>query len=139
MMNKRFLLSGLFALGTLLDISRLAAAAAPSRPDPVHLDQLDLTARETTFDGSVHRYRITGSVHAVVRDLDVRCDQADIFLSTDDDEVLKMEFSGGVVARRGKNVFKSARINYWVPERRLVAQGGTRTILTLPVASRSVR
>ncbi len=124
-------------LSILACLTYLAPAlAAPAAP--VTLDQIDLTARETSFEGPLHRYSVRGKVHVTVRDLDVRCEQADIYLSDDDSEVMRLECSGDVVARRGKNLFRSARITYWVPERRLLAQGGTRTVITLP-ASKSVR
>lgn len=105
----------------------------------VTVDELELTAQETSFDGPLHRYRVNGKVHVTVRDLDVRCEQADIFLSGDDSRVVRLECSGEVIARRGKNLFRSARVTYWVSERRLLAQGGTRTVITLPAASKSVR
>lgn len=131
-----------FAPGSLLILATLtfgspALAAGPAAP--VTLDQIDLTAQETSFEGPQHLYRVQGKVHVVVRDLDVRCEQADIHLSDDDSRVLRLECSGNVVARRGKNLFRSARVTYWVPERRLLAQGGTRTVITLPAASKSVR
>ncbi len=121
---------------SFLIILALAAAGvgAKATPKPVSPDELAIQAGSTEFDGVSHTYKVAGDVHLDVRDLKVVCREAQIYLSPDDQRVLRIVFSGQVVAVRGRSTFRGDRVTYNVGTRKLIAEGNTRTKLLLPGA-----
>ena len=117
--------------------ARSGTAAKPT--GPVRADELAILARATEFDGPGHQYRVSGDVQLEVRDLKVNCAEATIFLSNDDDKVLRIVFTGEVVAVRGKSTFRGDRVTYNVATRKLLAEGNTRTRVILPTSSQLSR
>lgn len=118
--------------------ARVAAAPAPApkapakRSGPVRADELAIQAKATEYDGPGHTYKVSGDVHLEVRDLKVTCGEAVIHLSGDDDKVVRIVFTGDVVALRGRSTFRGDRVTYNVATRKLLAEGNTRTRVILP-------
>ena len=110
------------------------------RKPPVHrpiqasvpMDEIGIAGRTTEYDGMAHTYTIEGQVRIAMRDMTVTCDQAVITTSPDEQEVLKILFLGHVVATRAHDTFRGNEVTYFVPTRRLVAQGDTKTHIFLP-------
>ncbi|MBM3267142.1 MAG: hypothetical protein FJZ01_05775 [Candidatus Sericytochromatia bacterium] len=111
-----------------------AGLAAKPTPRPVSPEEVAIEAASTEFDGAGHTYKVAGDVHITVRDLEVTCKEAQIFLSKDDQRVERIVFIGEVVALRGKGTFRGDRVTYNVGTRKLIAEGNTRTRLILPGA-----
>jgi lipopolysaccharide export system protein LptA len=105
------------------------AWAAPPPP------QLQIEADATAYDGKDHTYQVRGHVRITLPQMVVTCEQATIYAAPTEDRVLRVVFAGGVEARRGSDTFRAARITYHVPERRLVAEGATRTRILLPAGA----
>ncbi len=99
---------------------------------PVPMDEIGIAGRTTEYDGMAHTYTIDGQVRIAMRDMTVTCDQAVISTSPDEQEVLKILFRGHVVATRAHDTFRGNEVTYFVPTRRLVAQGDTKTHIFLP-------
>ncbi|MEB3223831.1 MAG: hypothetical protein VKS61_17290 [Candidatus Sericytochromatia bacterium] len=106
-------------------------AAPPTPPPP----QLQIEADSTTYDGKGHTYQVRGNVRITLPQMVVTCQQATIFAAPAEDRVLRVLFTGGVEARRGSDTFRAARITYHVAERRLMAEGTTRTRIILPAGA----
>lgn len=114
-------------------------AAAVSAPQPlpaaVSMDQMDITARQTEYDGQQHTYAMTGDVRISLRDMVVTCRAATVYATPKEDRVERIVFSGQVEARRGNGVFRGEKVTYFVAERRLLAEGGTHTRLLVPASA----
>ncbi|HEY9854176.1 MAG TPA: LptA/OstA family protein [Stenomitos sp.] len=114
-----------------------AAKAKPPQPLPaaVSLDQMDITARQTEYDGQEHTYAMSGNVRISLRDMVVTCQAATVYATPKEDRVDRIVFSGQVEARRGTGVFRGEKVTYFVAERRLLAEGGTHTRLLVPASA----
>lgn len=146
-MNKAFgsLLGLALALGggvaPALSAPKPAATPAPRLrapqplPSAVTLDQMDILARQSEYDGQLHTYAVSGNVRISLRDMVVTCQAATVFASPKEDRVERIVFSGQVEARRGNGVFKGERVTYFVAERRLLAEGKTHTRLMVPASA----
>lgn len=97
-------------------------------------DHLEIEAASTTYDGKAHVYRVKGNVRMTLPQIAVTCDEAVVHFTPKEDAVQRIVFSGHVVATKGTDTFRAERITYEVADRRLVAEGATRTRLKLPVA-----
>lgn len=144
-MNKAFV--SWLALGVALGLAGTPALAVPKPaapaskvrapqplPSAVTMDQMDITARETEYDGQQHTYAMSGNVRISLRDMVVTCQEATVYASPKEDRVDRIVFSGQVEARRGTGVFRGEKVTYFVAERRLLAEGGTRTRLLVPAS-----
>ena len=107
----------------------LVAAAAAQAP------QMEIEAKTTTYDGKAHTYQMRGNVKITLPQMVVTCDEATIHAAATEDRVLRVVFAGKVEAKRGADTFRADRITYHVTERRLVAEGGTRTLIKLPAGA----
>jgi lipopolysaccharide export system protein LptA len=119
---------------SLLALSLLALLAAPAaaEPSPAPAQDLEISAKSTTYDGRAHTYTVKGDVHITLPQLAVTCDQATIYADASEKHVVKIVFTGGVEAKRGTDSFRADTITLLVPERRLVAEGTTHVRLRLP-------
>ena len=108
------------------------APGASTSPDG---PQLQIEAATTTYDGRAHTYRVRGQVRITLPQMGVTCGEATIHAAASEDRVLRVVFEGNVEARRGTDTFRAERITYHVPERRLVAEGATRTRIRLPAGA----
>lgn len=122
----------------------LAAYPAHAKPKPfaapsgLSIDQMDIVAQTTEYDGHAHTYSVRGGVRITLRDMSVTCDQAVIYDTPKDDRVERIVFAGHVMARRGPGTFRGDKVTYYVAERRLLAEGGTHTRLLLPASGSPV-
>lgn len=136
------------ALGVVLGLAAMpawaaakpAAPAAKMRapqplPPAVTMDQMDIVARETEYDGQAHTYAMSGNVRISLRDMVVTCQEATVYASPKEDRVDRIVFTGQVEAKRGTGVFRGEKVTYFVAERRLLAEGGTRTRLLVPASA----
>ena len=116
----------------LLALSLILFAAAPAlaAPPPEHLE---IEAASTTYDGAAHLYRVKGKVRITLPQLVVTCDAATLHFTPKEDAIQRIVFEGDVTAKKVTDTFRAKRITYDVPARRLVAEGGTRTRLQLPL------
>lgn len=123
------------ALGAVLLLTGAAAktAAGPRAGTPG--GTMEIEADATTYDGKAHSYQVRGKVRISLPQMVVTCDEATILAAATEDRVLRVVFAGKVEARRGADTFRAERITYHVAERRLVAEGGTRTKITLPAGA----
>lgn len=136
-------------VGLALGLSGSPALSAP-RPTPkptprvkapqplpasVSLDQMDIVARESEYDGQAHTYSMAGNVRISLRDMVVTCRAATIYATPTEDRVERIVFSGQVEARRGNSLFRGEKVTYYVAERRLLAEGGTHTRLLVPASA----
>jgi lipopolysaccharide export system protein LptA len=96
---------------------------------------MEIEAKTTTYDGKAHTYQIKGAVKITLPQMVVTCDEATVFAAPTEDRVLRVVFAGKVEARRGADTFRADRITYHVAERRLVAEGTTRTKIKLPAGA----
>lgn len=123
------------AAGIMVGWLALPALAAPARPAPrPALEQLEIQGRTTEYDGASHTYRVKGDVTIETRDLVVTCKEAVIYTTPGEDRVDRIVFTGNVEARRGTGVFRGERVVYHVAQRKLQAEGMTRTRLLVPGA-----
>jgi len=111
------------------------AKAAQPLPAAVSLDQMDITARQTEYDGQEHTYSMSGNVRISLRDMIVTCQEATVYATPKEDRVDRIVFLGQVEARRGTGVFRGEKVTYFVAERRLLAEGGTHTRLLVPASA----
>lgn len=137
----------LLALGFAAGLSGMPAMSAPKAapsaktrapqplPAAVSLDQMDITARQSEYDGQAHTYAMTGNVRISLRDMVVTCQEATVYATPKEDRVERIVFTGQVEARRGTGVFRGDRVTYFVAERRLLAEGGTHTRLLVPASA----
>lgn len=120
-------------------VSATKPAAKAKAPQPlpaaVSLDQMDITARQTEYDGQEHTYAMSGNVRISLRDMVVTCQAATVYATPKEDRVDRIVFSGQVEARRGTGVFRGEKVTYFVAERRLLAEGGTHTRLLVPASA----
>jgi lipopolysaccharide export system protein LptA len=114
--------------------SALAAPLTHGATGSIGLDEMDIVAKQSEYDGHAHQYLIKGDVRVTLKDMVVTCDQATIFVTAKEDRVDKLIFSGRVEARRHGNTFRGDRVTYFVGDRRLLAEGATHTRLLLPTA-----
>lgn len=141
-MNKAF--GSLLGLALALGVAVAPAVSAPKPaatvrapqplPSAVTLDQMDILARQSEYDGQAHTYAMTGDVRISLRDMVVTCQAATVFASPKEDRVERIVFSGKVEARRGNGLFRGERVTYFVAERRLLAEGKTHTRLMVPAS-----
>jgi lipopolysaccharide export system protein LptA len=125
----------ILAIAATLALAQAPALAAPAKPAPTQtLDQMEVLARTTEYDGKAHTYTVKGDVAITLKDLAVNCDQATIFASPKEDRVDRIVFSGKVEAKRPSGTFRGEKVTYYVAQRRLIAEGGTRTRLMLPAS-----
>lgn len=108
----------------------LLLVATPAFAAPAQ--HMDITAQTTTYDGKAHTYQVKGKVTITLPQLVVTCDEATVFADATESQVLRVVFSGNVEAKKGTDSFRASRITYHVADRRLVAEGTTRTRLRLP-------
>ncbi|MNX77787.1 Lipopolysaccharide export system protein LptA [compost metagenome] len=131
-------LHGRLAIALAIALSAAPALAAPAKPTkPANaqtLDQMEVLARTTEYDGKAHTYTVKGDVAITLKDLAVSCDQATIYASPKEDQVERIVFSGKVEAKRSTGTFRGEKVTYYVAQRKLVAEGGTRTRLMLPAS-----
>ncbi|MBI6545594.1 MAG: hypothetical protein HY692_02295 [Cyanobacteria bacterium NC_groundwater_1444_Ag_S-0.65um_54_12] len=109
-----------------------AAAAEPTKTELTRLEELVIEALGSEYDGLQHSYLLKGQVRVILRELLVTCNEATIFLPPSEDRVERILFVGDVLVTRGKNTFRGERVTYHVANKRLVAEGSTRTHLFLP-------
>jgi lipopolysaccharide export system protein LptA len=110
----------------------LAPAAVAAPASPAAADTMEIVATTTTYDGKAHTYQVKGHVTITLPQLKVTCDEATVYANATESQIVKVVFSGGVTATKGTDSFKASRITYLVAERRLTAEGTTRTRLKLP-------
>jgi lipopolysaccharide export system protein LptA len=117
-----------------LGLLALPVAAAPTPKPAASADaqHMDIVAQTTTYDGKAHTYQVKGKVTITLPQLVVTCDEATVFADATESQVLKVVFTGNVEAKKGTDSFKASRITYHVGDRRLIAEGTTRTRLKLP-------
>ncbi|MBO9539869.1 hypothetical protein J7643_04655 [bacterium] len=126
---------GRLAIALAIALSAAPALAAPAKPTSAQaLDQMEVLARTTEYDGKAHTYTVKGDVEITLKDLAVSCDQATIYASPKEDRVERIVFSGKVEAKRSSGTFRGEKVTYYVAQRKLVAEGGTRTRLMLPAS-----
>ncbi|HEY9720933.1 MAG TPA: hypothetical protein V6D47_02905 [Oscillatoriaceae cyanobacterium] len=106
----------------------LLLVASPAIAQP----QMEMNADTTTYDDRAHTYTAQGDVHIALPQLQVSCQEAVITANAAGTRVLKIVFTGDVEAKRGQDVLHAETITLFVPERRLVAAGGTHIRLRLP-------
>lgn len=111
-----------------------APKARPPQPLPaaVSLDQMDITARQSEYDGQAHTYAMEGDVRIALRDMIVTCRAATVYATPKEDRVERIVFTGQVEAKRGNSLFRGEKVTYFVSDRRLLAEGGTHTRLLVP-------
>lgn len=112
----------------------LTAAPAWAAP-PAPGGTMEIEAQSTTYDGKAHTYQVKGKVRITLPQMVVSCDEATIHAAPTEDRVLRVVFAGRVEARRGTDSFRADRITYHVAERRLVAEGTTKTRIQLPAGA----
>lgn len=116
----------------------VAAAAASWTPAAVAVAstalpaEMEIAAQTTTYDGKAHTYTVKGKVRVTLPQLVVTCDEATLYAGPGEDTIVRVIFRGNVEATRGTDSFRADRITYMVAERRLIAEGTTRTRLKLP-------
>lgn len=115
-----------------------APAKKPS-PAPAKTSTMEIVAQKTEYDGQKHTYTVAGNVKVTMEDLVVTCQQATIFATADESEVDRVIFNGDVIAKRGPHVFTGETVSFYLPTRRLVAEGGTTTRLQVPASTPSAR
>lgn len=111
-----------------------AQAASPLPKAAPSGGTMEIEAQSTTYDGKAHTYQVKGKVRITLPQMVVSCDEATIHAATED-RVLRVVFAGRVEAKRGADTFRADRITYHVAERRLVAEGGTKTRIQLPAGA----
>ncbi|MBU6430679.1 MAG: hypothetical protein KGR26_16795 [Cyanobacteria bacterium REEB65] len=104
---------------------------------PVRMDEIGIIGQSTVYDGLAHTYTVAGKVKVALKDMTVTCDRAILDTSPDEDQVIKILFSGNVVAVREHNTFRGDQVTYYVSTKRLVAEGDTRTRVLLPQSGAS--
>jgi lipopolysaccharide export system protein LptA len=111
----------------------LAQKAAPAAPAKAPAEStMEIVAQSTVYDGKAHTYQVKGNVRITLPQLTVTCDQATVYANDAENQIVKVVFSGNVEAKKGTDSFRATRITYMVAERRLSAEGTTRTRLKLP-------
>jgi lipopolysaccharide export system protein LptA len=120
-------------LAALMGAPALAQKAAPAATaaSPA-ANTMEIVAQSTVYDGKAHTYQVKGNVRITLPQLTVTCDQATVYANDAENQIVKVVFSGNVEAKKGTDSFKATRITYMVAERRLSAEGTTRTRLKLP-------
>lgn len=113
----------------------LALAPAAMAAD----EHLEIVADATTYDGKAHLYRVSGHVKITLPEIVVTCREATVYADADETKIVRVVFTGGVTATKGTDTFRAERITYLVADRRLVAEGGTRTKLKLPARQGAVQ
>ena len=108
----------------------LAQKAAPAKP--ASSGTMEIVAKTTTYDGKAHTYQVKGDVKITLPQLTVTCDEATVYANEAENQIVRVVFSGNVKAQKGTDSFTATRITYLVAERRLTAEGTTRTRLKLP-------
>jgi lipopolysaccharide export system protein LptA len=119
------------ALAAVIAITPAALAASPA-PATAEGQSMEIVATSTVYDGKAHTYQVKGAVKITLPQLTVTCDEATVYANATESQIVKVVFSGGVTATKGTDSFKASRITYLVAERRLTAEGTTRTRLKLP-------
>ena len=109
-----------------------APALAQKAPPTPAASTMEIVANATVYDGKAHTYQVKGNVRITLPQLTVTCDQATVYANDAENQIVKVVFSGNVEAKKGTDSFKATRITYLVAERRLTAEGTTRTRLKLP-------
>lgn len=118
----------------------LAMAPAAMAPAAMAADEhMEIVADATTYDGKAHLYRVSGNVKITLPEIVVTCREATVYADAAETKIVKVVFTGGVTASKGTDTFRAERISYLVAERRLVAEGGTRTKLKLPARQGAVQ
>lgn len=115
-------------LAALMGAPALAQKATPAPA----ASTMEIVANSTVYDGKAHTYQVKGNVRITLPQLTVTCDQATVYANDAENQIVKVVFSGNVEAKKGTDSFKATRITYLVAERRLSAEGTTRTRLKLP-------
>lgn len=115
-------------LAALMGAPALAQKATPAPA----ASTMEIVANSTVYDGKAHIYQVKGNVRITLPQLTVTCDQATVYANDAENQIVKVVFSGNVEAKKGTDSFKATRITYLVAERRLSAEGTTRTRLKLP-------
>jgi lipopolysaccharide export system protein LptA len=115
------------ALAICLSSTSAVALAKPTPPS-----QMEISAQTTMYDGKAHTYMVKGKVRVTLPQWVVTCEEATLFASPGENAIVRAVFRGNVEAVRGTDTFRADRITYQVAERRLVAEGTTRTRLKLP-------
>jgi lipopolysaccharide export system protein LptA len=119
-------------LAALMGAPALAQKAAPAASSAPAASTMEIVAQSTVYDGKAHTYQVKGNVRITLPQLSVTCDQATVYANAAENQIVKVVFSGNVEAKKGTDSFKATRITYMVAERRLMAEGTTRTRLKLP-------
>lgn len=119
-------------LAALMGAPALAQKAVPAASTAPAASTMEIVAQSTVYDGKAHTYQVKGNVRITLPQLSVTCDQATVYANEAENQIVKVVFSGNVEAKKGTDSFKSTRITYMVAERRLSAEGTTRTRLKLP-------
>lgn len=117
------------ALGAIALALPAAAVAAPAAGKT-----LDLSARSTVYDGRAKTITARGDVRVTMPPMQISCAEATLYTDARETAVVKIVFTGAVTAKKGDDVFRAERITYYVPERRMVAEGTVKTRLKLPLA-----
>lgn len=117
-------------LAALAATPALAQKASPAASQAA--STMEIVATSTVYDGKAHTYQVKGDVRITLPQLTVTCDQATVYANASESAIVKVVFSGNVEAKKGTDSFKATRITYLVAERRLTAEGTTRTRLKLP-------
>lgn len=108
------------------------AAPTPAANTAPAASTMEIVAQSTVYDGKAHTYQVKGNVRITLPQLTVTCDQATVYANDAENQIVKVVFSGNVEAKKGTDSFRATRITYLVAERRLSAEGTTRTRLKLP-------
>ena len=120
------------AVLALVMIAAAPVVAAPKESPGAAGRTMEIEAKTTTYDGKAHTYQVKGAVRIALPQLTVTCDEATVYANDAENLIVKVVFSGNVEATKGTDSFKASRITYLVAERRLTAEGTTRTKLKLP-------
>lgn len=134
MKNRLFKLLAATLATLVMALGAPATDAAPkpkSITPPLRMEQMDITAVSTEYDGHAHTYTVKGDVHVNLRDLAVTCAEATIFVTSKEDRVERIVFRGDVEAKRGSGTFRGNQVTYFAGQRRFLAEGRTRTRLLL--------
>lgn len=110
----------------------LCGATTPPQQSARSSNQMEIAAQTTTYDGKAHTYLVKGKVRVTLPHLVVTCEEATLYASPGEDTIVRVVFRGDVEATRDADSFRADRITYQVADRRLVAEGATRTRLKLP-------
>lgn len=99
-------------------------------------EPLEVLAKLTEYDGKKHTYTVTGDVKVTYRDLLVNCQKAVIYFTPKEDAVTKIVFFEKVDVLWKSSNFQGERVTYYVPNDRMVAEGGTKTRINVQEVKR---